>query len=408
MEYAVMPLKDYAGIAEELRGRTGHSGKIKSGEVAGLIGEVYKAGQLSVLRSSEALKGKVEGSPIMADDLSPIEHEVDIRLESKNLIKYPYKVSTTTINGITFTDNGDGTVTVDGTAVGSSGEVIYRLQEYSMVLKAGEPYTLSGCPAGGGIDSYRLEYSGAPTGAWWDGGNGKLIKAAADTADSGISIRIKEGVTVKNLLFRPQLERGEIKTEYSRYIGDFGSHRVTRYGKNLIPYPYSRNFAAEQNGLRAVINEDASITVNGEASADTLFIFASNANYIIKKGVYTLSGCPAGGSTSTYLLALGWTGNADTGQGVTATYKEALAQNLFIRIYAGYKAENLIFRPQLEVGTAASEYEGYIEPEEYTAAPDGKVSGVKSIHPSITLFTENDGAVIRAEYIKDIDKAVKK
>lgn len=36
--------------------------------------------------------------------------------KTKNLIPYPYHESTKTVNGITFTDNGDGSVTVSGTA----------------------------------------------------------------------------------------------------------------------------------------------------------------------------------------------------------------------------------------------------------------------------------------------------
>ena len=34
----------------------------------------------------------------------------------KNLLPYPFKDTTKTINGITFTDNGNGTVTANGTA----------------------------------------------------------------------------------------------------------------------------------------------------------------------------------------------------------------------------------------------------------------------------------------------------
>lgn len=39
---------------------------------------------------------------------------------AKNLIPYPYHETTKTTNGITFTDNGDGTITVNGTATQNS------------------------------------------------------------------------------------------------------------------------------------------------------------------------------------------------------------------------------------------------------------------------------------------------
>ena len=38
----------------------------------------------------------------------------------KNLIPYPYMYTTRTVNGVTWTDNGDGSVTVSGTATGYS------------------------------------------------------------------------------------------------------------------------------------------------------------------------------------------------------------------------------------------------------------------------------------------------
>ena len=38
----------------------------------------------------------------------------------KNLIPYPYMYTTRTVNGVTYTDNGDGSVTVSGTATGYS------------------------------------------------------------------------------------------------------------------------------------------------------------------------------------------------------------------------------------------------------------------------------------------------
>ena len=57
-----------------------------------------------------------------------------------------------------------------------------------------------------------------------------------------------------------------------------------------------------------------------------------------------------------------------------------------------------MFKPQLELGSTATAY------EPYTAA-DGKVSGVKSLYPTTTLMTDTEGAIIEAEYNRDINKA---
>lgn len=60
---------------------------------------------------------------------------------------------------------------------------------------------------------------------------------------------------------------------------------------------------------------------------------------------------------------------------------------------------------QLEVGTTATEYEPYVEPVEYAVNADGSVDGVKSIYPTTTLMTDTEGAIISAEYNRDLNKA---
>lgn len=60
---------------------------------------------------------------------------------------------------------------------------------------------------------------------------------------------------------------------------------------------------------------------------------------------------------------------------------------------------------QIELGTTATEYEPYKMPTEYTPAVDGTVSGVKSLYPTTTLMTDTEGAIIEAEYNRDINKA---
>ena len=69
-------------------------------------------------------------------------------------------------------------------------------------------------------------------------------------------------------------------------------------------------------------------------------------------------------------------------------------------------SEELIFSNiQLELGATATEYESYKTPTEYTPSADGTVSGVKSLYPTTTLMTDTEGAIIEAEYNRDINKA---
>lgn len=50
--------------------------------------------------------------------LIPIKYEINkgVGDKTQNLIKYPFASTTKIVNGVTFTDNDDGTITVNGTA----------------------------------------------------------------------------------------------------------------------------------------------------------------------------------------------------------------------------------------------------------------------------------------------------
>ena len=76
---------------------------------------------------------------------------VKAQLANKNLIPYPYTDTTKTLNGITFTVNSDGSVTVNGTA---TAQAYFKLQQ-SFSLKKGQ-YFFNGCPTGGAGTKYSL------------------------------------------------------------------------------------------------------------------------------------------------------------------------------------------------------------------------------------------------------------
>lgn len=135
-------------------------------------------------------------------------------------------------------------------------------------------------------------------------------------------------------------------------------------GKNVIPYPTnSYRYPQIRNGLTVTSNADGSYTVNGTATASTYFLICDLAKLGIEDfGAFALSGCPKGGASSTYYLAL-YDGNkwtSDTGAGNTGTIGTiAAGARIEITIVAGYTANNLIFWPQLEKGSAPTAYAPY-------------------------------------------------
>lgn len=66
-------------------------------------------------------------------------------------------------NGITYTDNGDGTFKASGTASATSSNRYVFTSTAMNTLKRGETYHISGCPSGGSSNTYKLQAWNAST-----------------------------------------------------------------------------------------------------------------------------------------------------------------------------------------------------------------------------------------------------
>lgn len=108
----------------------------------------------------------------------------------------PANGNSETINGITFTHNGDGTISVVGTATAITN---HYFNGPTGGLLANHKYLLKGCPAGGGANSYTLYCSGN----LYDRGNGFIATITSNQTPS-CRIEIYNGITI-NATFRPQL-----------------------------------------------------------------------------------------------------------------------------------------------------------------------------------------------------------
>ena len=109
--------------------------------------------------------------------------------------KYP---ATETVNGVTFTNNGDGTITVNGTPNASISRFdIPAKQSY----KVGHWYALTGCPKGGAGKKYTLQidYFGGDT------GDGIIRQMPEEAMNSDVTIYIWKDVVMDNAVYKPQL-----------------------------------------------------------------------------------------------------------------------------------------------------------------------------------------------------------
>lgn len=131
---------------------------------------------------------------------------------SKNYLPHSYADfgggTTITKNGVTFTDNSDGTITANGTAT----EIIWFMLQNNEFTLPKASYSLSGCPIGGSGETY---YFGASlynndTIVSGSNANDTGYGATLDTTDKTytsvrVFIYIQTGVTVDNVTFNPKM-----------------------------------------------------------------------------------------------------------------------------------------------------------------------------------------------------------
>ena len=299
------------------------------------------------------------GGENIADGVqTPVKKITGKTVKTTNLIPYPYADKTKTINGITFTVNNDGTINVNGTATDGDA-LFYLVSAYNLSLS--EECYFSGCPAGGSSSSYSLQaYTSAPK-YYSDTGSGFLLPANIDVA---VVLVVRKGFTANNLVFKPMLNYGSSALPYMPYFSGLKNaffKEIVSTGRNLIPYPYNET-TVTKNGITFTVNNDGTINVNGTATdGDALFYLVSAYNLSLSEESY-FSGCPAGGSSSSYSLQAYTSASryySDTGSGFLLPANIDVAVVLVVR--NGYTANNLVFKPILNYGSSALPYEPYTQ-----------------------------------------------
>lgn len=163
----------------------------------------------------------------VAEDVDTLKKETTVNLLNPTL-------QTATQNGVTCTNNGDGTYTLNGTA---SETVTFILTSFSDIKKT---YRLCGCPKGGGAYNYYLDAL-STTIQRMDLGEGTYIKQSDGTLN--IRIIIVKGATVDNLVFKPMITTNLDATydDFVQYTGDTGSLNgdvadLANFNKNRFSY----------------------------------------------------------------------------------------------------------------------------------------------------------------------------
>lgn len=133
----------------------------------------------------------------------------------------------------------------------------------------------------------------------------------------------------------------------------FSGINIEKFGKNLL-----QNTSTTQslNGIDFTVYSDGSINVNGTASADTDLTIKSAL--VLPTESYTLTGCPSGGSTSTYRLFATNFGS-DVGTGLNFNGNGITATTIRVNIKSGTVCNNLLFKPMIRIAGNNFAYEPY-------------------------------------------------
>lgn len=141
------------------------------------------------------------------------------------------------------------------------------------------------------------------------------------------------------------------------------SQQATRSGKNLLDNTATTKIS---NGITFTVNSDGTVLVDGtnDTSANSSLVIN---RYDLSPGTYILNGCPSGGASNTYRLAIQETGSysilgsIDIGNGSREfTIDTTTSVQIAIFIQKGLTINNLLFKPMLREATIADDtYEQY-------------------------------------------------
>lgn len=185
--------------------------------------------------------------------------------QNKNLLQYPYRDTTKTQNGITYTDNKDGSISINGTATNNTTFSLMGEVEINNKLNANKSYVLSGCPENGSKDTYGIMWDKVG----YDVGLG--YKKVANLKMGSLIIYIKSGTTCDNLTFKPQIEEGTVKTDYISQVPMFENPIEIEYmgekTTNLFNYTDSKN----DNQIKADVDGWFDVTIDNSSGTDAIY-----------------------------------------------------------------------------------------------------------------------------------------
>ena len=170
------------------------------------------------------------------------------------------------------------------------------------------------------------------------------------------------------------------------------SVKVTRCGKNLVD---ERVLATSDNRYYSLGKDGITLIENNEQTWTNVSTIVS-----LSRGTYTISTT----EKTSRIQVRDENGNEFATDNLSSlTFTLDSPKSLKIKVLSISTYPMFVGHLQLEVGSVATEYEPYKEAETFTPLSDGTVKGIKSVAPTMTLFTDTEGVTIEVEYNQDIN-----
>lgn len=356
---------------------------------------------------ANAIKGNVKGEIVRVDDVSPLEHDVSVKVHGKNYLNTSVMTTTESSSDTVYiSEVGEGYIVVTTTdSYEGNGycQSFKTLQELCPGLVAGKTYTINATtePAAW-IKAIFFKDTSV---FWYYGTSLTMTEELLSSYVIFYGLNAAKGQeTGACKISNIQIEDGEIATAYESYI-DPSTTTIKVSGKNLF------SVAEGTTGGVTLSKMGDYYVLNGTCTASSNFV--TRLGYL-PLGNYTLSANnPSHNNIDLNLCDIY---SADTQQAISArdnvSYsvstvnitKEAIDWLCRIRVQNDKVYSNYVIKPQLELSDTATKYEAHKSPKTYTPATDGTVNECKSVNPTMTLYSNTDGITIEAEYNRDTTK----
>jgi len=290
------------------------------------------------------------GNAELTQYVEPIPRLVDAGAKNKLLIGSPTSIPA----GLTCVRNSDGTYTVSGT-LATANSISFNISAIEGNL------VLSGCPEGGGNDTYllRITKSGSQVVGSVDTGNGSDVFTMSGTGYA-LGIRFAAG-TYTNVIFSPMIctkADWDISQEYSPYalsnpeLTASAIEVVDNGAKNKLPITVSSQVVGE---AVFTVNADNSISVYTTATTTALrsitLVQATDNLYVYSTDI--VSGVPSTDKDVVIQFGIGTSGNiknVEPSVGYIAAGASGYMRYMQLIIRSGVsipQTKPLIFKPMI-------------------------------------------------------------